>query len=285
MSVTKVLAGPVVKTVAAATDRLRPPRRGVVVLLYHRVGRRTGSSVDLPLDLFVEQMEMLAESGRVLSLSQALVAVAAEPPEAAPDQREPLRRGARDGIVITFDDGTADFVDLAVPVLKRYSLPVTIYVATDFVERGVPFPRGEQPASWAALNDAQSTGFVTVGSHTHTHRLLDRVGPAEARDEIDRSCDLIGERLGTRAADFAYPKALPSAPAVEDLVRRRFRSAALDGTRANPVGATDPHRLARSPIQIGDGMRWFRHKVEGGMGLEDRLRRVANRRRYADLTQ
>ena len=41
----------VVKGAAAAADALRPPRRGVVVLLYHRVGRRTESEVDLPIDL------------------------------------------------------------------------------------------------------------------------------------------------------------------------------------------------------------------------------------------
>jgi hypothetical protein len=31
-------------------------------------------------------------------------------------------------------------------------------------------------------------------------------------------------------------------------------------------------------------MTWFRRKVAGGMGLEDDLRRLANRRRYASAT-
>ena len=62
---------------------------------------------------------------------------------------------------------------------------------------------------------------------------------------------------------------------------RRFRSAAVAGTRPNRYGATDPMRVSRSPIQRSDGMRWFRRKVQGGMALEDDLRRVANRLRYA----
>jgi len=45
-----------------------------------------------------------------------------------------------------------------------------------------------------------------------------------------------------------------------------------------------PYRLARSPVQLSDGMRWFRHKVAGGMAFEDTLRRAVNRTRYAGAT-
>ena len=91
------------------------------------------------------------------------------------------------------------------------------------------------------------------------------------------------EHLGTRPRHFAYPKAVLGSPAAETLVRARFSSAALAGTRANPIG-TDPYRLARSPVQRGDGMRWFRHKAAGGLGFEDTVRRALNRRRYANGT-
>ena len=71
----------------------------------------------------------------------------------------------------------------------------------------VPFPSSGRPVSWSALRDACSTGLVDIGSHTHTHRLLDRTPPGAAADELDRSIGLIGERLGRVAHDFAYPKA------------------------------------------------------------------------------
>ena len=67
-------------------------------------------------------------------------------------------------------------------------------------------------------------------------------------------------------------------------VRARFDSAAIAGTQVNPYGATDPYRLARSPIQVSDGMRWFRRKVTGGMRFEDDIRRLVNRKRYVDAT-
>ena len=66
-------------------------------------------------------------------------------------------------------------------------------------------------------------------------------------------------------------------------MRDRFRSAALAGTRANPYGngRPIPYRLARSPIQVSDGMQFFERKVAGGMALEDSFRRAMNRVRYA----
>ena len=82
-------------------------------------------------------------------------------------------------------------------------------------------------------------------------------------------------------AHFAYPKAVPPSDAAAAAVRERFVSAALAGTRPNPYGSTDPFALARSPIQVADGMRWFRSKVVGGLHLEDEMRVRLNRRRYA----
>ena len=261
-----------VKTAAAGLDRLRRVERGVVVLIYHRAGARSGTQVDLPVDLFSRQMELLATQERVVSLDQALDALAA--PEPPP----------QDPVVVTFDDGTADFADVVMPILSEHRLPVTLYVATDFVERGVSFPHEGVPVSWAGLADAVSTGLLTVGSHTHTHALLDRLPAEEVDGELDRSIELIGQRLGVTADHFAYPKAVPGSAAAEAAVRRRFRSAALAGTRANRYGATDPHRLARSPVQLADGMRWFERKLAGGMGLEDGIRRVLNRGRYGGAT-
>jgi peptidoglycan/xylan/chitin deacetylase (PgdA/CDA1 family) len=260
------------KLAAASADIVRRPPPGLVVLIYHRVGGRTPVEVDLPRSLFEEQIAFLAEGSEIVSLCEGIRRVVAG--ERAPRSR-PL-------VAVTFDDGTADFVDEAMPALERFRVPVTIYVATEFVEEGRAFPDDGAPLSWAALRDVHETGLVDIGSHTHTHALLDRLPDAEIAAELDRSTDLIGERIGARAEHFAYPKAVPGSPAAEVEVRARFQSAALAGCRANRPGHTDVFRLARSPVQKSDGMRWFTHKVRGGMALEDALRERLNRRRYAD---
>lgn len=41
-------------------------------------------------------------------------------------------------MALVFDDGYADFVSHALPILKRYAIPASVYVVTDSVERGTP---------------------------------------------------------------------------------------------------------------------------------------------------
>lgn len=261
-----------VKSASAAKDRLAPPKPGVTVLIYHRVGGRTTVPVDLPTPLFREQMEAISD--RAITLDEALERLAGPPPDP----------GTPNPVVVTFDDGTADVVEEALPVLVDTKVPALLYVATDFVERGIDFPDDGAITSWSALADGASTGYLQLGSHTHTHALLDRLDDALVADELDRSIELIGERTGATARHFAYPKALSGSPRADELVRDRFASAAIAGTHANRYRATDPWKLARSPIQVSDGMRWFEAKAAGGMGLEDDLRRTVNRVRYRGAT-
>jgi peptidoglycan/xylan/chitin deacetylase (PgdA/CDA1 family) len=255
------------KLTAGAYDLVVPTRPGATILLYHRVGADSASEVDLPEALFRQQVEAVAASGRACTLTAALSWLNGE--------------GAleRPPVVVTFDDGTSDVIDIALPILVEHRVPATLYVATAFVEDRRSFPGDARPASWSALADGCSTGLLELGSHTHDHLLLDRVDESVAVEQLDRSRSLIEDRAGVPAADFAYPKALAPSPGVARLVKERFRSAALAGGGVNHPGA-DPQRLARVPIQQADGMRWFTRKLDGGLSLEGRVRSAANRLRY-----
>ena len=258
-----------VKATSAALDRVVPPESGVVVLAYHRVGGGSGSSVDLDTGLFAEQMAVLAEQATTISLSEAA---------------DRLRTGTDDdatSVVVTFDDGTTDFIDNALPHLVEHGVPATYYIATDFIESGRDFPADGHPMSWSSLTEALSSGLVTVGSHTHTHTVMDKLDPVEAERELSRASELIAERLGVEADHFAYPKGVFGGDAVEAVVARHHATAALVGGGVNRPGATNLLRLDRIPIQTSDGLSFFQRKIAGGMRLEGTIRNAVNRRRYA----
>jgi hypothetical protein len=263
----------IVKVSAEAVDRFRSPPPGLVVLSYHRVGRREPIENDLPTNLFLTQMDFLAESKPPVTLESGLRRVRAGNPSST---------GA--GVTVTFDDGTVDFVDTALPLLVERNVPAVLYVATAFVEEQREFPDAGRPLTWAGLREAQSTGLVTIGSHTHDHALLDRLDAKAAEAQIDRSVGLIQDRLGVDPRHFAYPKFLLGSREAQAIVRAQFSSAALGGTRPNRFAESDPFRLARSPVLASDGMHWFKAKVQGGLALEDSLRRMVNRWRYSGLT-
>ncbi|MEO1057640.1 MAG: polysaccharide deacetylase family protein [Actinomycetota bacterium] len=265
------------KRILGLADRVVPTRNGVTILIYHRVGGGSGGEVDLDVDEFRRHLAHLRSTHRVVPIEKAAAALTNSNGE-----RDESRNSS---VVVTFDDGTADFVEHALPLLTEYEIPATLYVATQFVESGEPFPWDAPPASWGGLSEALSTGLVTIGSHTHSHALLDRSEPGEIADELDRSIDLIQERLGVNPVHFAYPKALPGSSAAEGEVRRRFTTAALARSRVNVAGQTDPHRLWRTPIQRSDGFEFFAAKAAGGMRLEGELRDLVARVRYRNATR
>ena len=258
------------KGTAALVDVARRPDPGITILIYHRVGAGDGGQMDLSPAAFDSQLAWLVGTQRVLSLDAAVAELAGPDP-------------VRAGVVLTFDDGTTDWVDHVLPALERHGVPATFYIATSFVDERSSFPGEGRPMDWAAVRELATSDLVTIGSHTHRHLLLDRLGAAEIDAELDRSVELLRERGGVDPEHFAYPKAVGGSPTADAAVRARFRSAVLAGTRANHAGA-DPYRLRRSPVQPSDGERWFRRKATGGLSFEDDLRRGLNRVRYRNLT-
>lgn len=226
--------------------------------------------MDVSVAEFDDQLAWLSANRTVMSLS---------------DAADRIESGSvpGDGVVLTFDDGTDDWLTNVLPALDRHGVPATFYVATDFVDRALPFPGDGRPADWAALKELASSPLVDIGSHTHRHVLLDRLPAAEIDDELDRSIALLRDHLGIDPVHFAYPKAVSGSASAEQAVRRRFRTAVLAGTRPNPA-RSDLHRLLRSPVQASDSGPWFRRKAVGGMHLEDDLRQLANRVRYRGAT-
>lgn len=251
-------------------DRIVPPPSGITVLIYHRVGGGSDSAVDLDADEFERQLEYLAEHHRVVSLADAVAEISQAQPEGWATDHDDV--GSTPGVVLTFDDGTDDFVDVVAPLLERHQTPATLYAATQFIDDGEAFPWGAAPATWAGLADSTSSGLITVESHTHTHLLFARIDALTAAAELDRSIDLIGEHIGVAPTHFAYPKAIPPSAAAEIEVRKRFVSASLARSRVNRPGHTDLHRLWRTPIQRNIGLDAFGRRAAGGQRLEGELR-------------
>ena len=197
---------------------VRERRAGVTFLIYHRATGTLRTEIDLPPALLARQMRFLAGRGLVVGLEEGLA----------------LLRGGRplerDRIVLTFDDGYADFHGTVFPLLVALGIPATVYVTTGFVEgEHSPLsgrhPGSIRPLTWEMLRELHASGLVTVGAHSHAHR--DYVGLAEraVAEDLDRSSELFERHLGFVPRHFAYPRARYDA-AAEAVVRRRYDSAA-----------------------------------------------------------
>jgi len=161
---------------------------------------------------------------------------------------------------ITFDDGYLDNIRIAAPILRKFRLPATFFVATGFIgsQTTPPWDRDlpRQPGwmSWDDLRTLRAQGFE-IGSHTDSHLDMARADPENVRADLELSRQKLLGALGAPAARlFAYPFGGPehiSGPAL-DLVREAGFTCCLScHGGANPA-ATDPFNLNRIAIA-----EWF----------------------------
>jgi len=102
--------------------------RGTVVLMYHSVSpvEREGlqdASMTVSAASFEEQMSFLSRRRKVISLDTLV------------RQLEKGRCADPGTVVVTFDDGYLDNYEVAAPILQRYALPATLFIATGHIER------------------------------------------------------------------------------------------------------------------------------------------------------
>lgn len=90
----------------------------VLVLYYHRINQIKNDPFELCVSAenFEEQIKFLKEQYHILRF-------------------EDNWNKADNGIVITFDDGYADNLYIALPILKKYQVPATIFISSGQIEK------------------------------------------------------------------------------------------------------------------------------------------------------
>ncbi len=109
-------------------------------------------------------------------------------------------------VLITVDDGFADFADHILPALAARKMPSTLYVTTGALE-GRRAESVLPPARMLRSTDLPGleAAGVEIGAHSHTHRQLDVLPAREVERELSLSGALLAEWLGHGIRSFAYP--------------------------------------------------------------------------------
>lgn len=107
------------RTARRIRDELTP---GVLILMYHRVAqvKYDPHCLCVTPEHFAEQLDLLSRFSRPMHLLHLVRALR--------DGRIPHR-----AVVVTFDDGYADNLYNAVPLLERFDIPATFFVTTGYL--------------------------------------------------------------------------------------------------------------------------------------------------------
>jgi peptidoglycan/xylan/chitin deacetylase (PgdA/CDA1 family) len=146
---------------------------------------------------FKAHMAHLAKYYNVISLSDAVAKLAV------------ANASVRD-VVVTFDDGYLDNLTNAMPVLRQFHIPATIFITTKFCDQAMHHPRYKQSKerlhlTWEEVRALSTESLITIGSHTITHPFLSRMSDSDVQREIRGSKCIIEDKIGTEIQYFCYP--------------------------------------------------------------------------------
>ncbi len=257
-----------------AGSRWAPKNTGATILVYHNISRLTDKALLMEDSVTVEDFEcqlrfLRTHNYRLITMQELVSALEAG--------REPDPKT----VVITFDDGYQGLVVDALPIMKSYEVPATVFLAAGHIglsgqfpwlERGVDDSRAEnlQPLTWEEVAALAGAG-LEIGSHSFSHRFLPLLSKEDVRDEVLRSQAVIAKSTGTAPRSFALPFSFPVRHRAWPLFAEALTAALQEGcyyscctmARGHVHERSNPFLLNRIAVIKHDNLSSFRAKVTG----------------------
>ncbi len=174
----------------------------VQILIYHRINDEYDPFFPAtPVQQFQQQMEFLAERYRLLSLAEAV-------------DRLRAKEVPANAVVITFDDGYRDNYLNAFPILKKLSIPATVFLATGAIGSGKMLWHDRV---FAAFRRTKEPELVCNGCPSIRHSLLTTQAKLKAQHDVleflwglaDREREAYLSQLEVQLKVFPEPDSRP----------------------------------------------------------------------------
>lgn len=207
----------------------------MTILCYHTVDPRWRSPMAVSPDEFDRHCRWLATHRDVVPLDRALA------------RFHGTGQVPRHTVALTFDDGLDGVHRFALPILRRYRLPATVFVVARSLVPDDPRPVDwvDDPPSWPLrtmgrdqLLDLLDAG-LDVQSHSLHHHDLTGLDDATLDADLRTSRSIVGDALGIPVRLLAYPRGRHDAR-----VRAATERAGYAAGLALPDGPEDGGRYA-----------------------------------------
>ena len=172
-------------------------RDEVPILLYHRFGPTAADGMTVTTQLFASHLEYLAKNGYTVIPLRKLIDFYLKKIPALPPQ----------SVVIVTDDAHKSVYTDMLPLVRKYSVPVTLFIYPSAVSNAT------YAMTWDELRALKKTGLFDFQSHTYWHpnfmKERKKLGPADfeklVNTQLKKPLGKIEQELGARPDMLAWP--------------------------------------------------------------------------------
>ncbi len=171
--------------------------RGIPVLVYHRFGPQVADSMTVTTPIFESHLKYLQENGyRIIPLRELL--------------ENYLKYGVPGDprmVAMTADDAHISVYREALPLLRKYRVPMTLFVYPSAVSNA------SYAMTWDQLRELKAAGLFDFQSHTYWHpnfkKEKEKLKAAEFEKLVDmqlrKSREKLEKELGGKVSLLAWP--------------------------------------------------------------------------------
>jgi peptidoglycan/xylan/chitin deacetylase (PgdA/CDA1 family) len=169
----------------------------VPVLCYHRFGPTVADGMTVTTKVFEAQMKWLKDNGYTVIPLRTLVDYLLGQGPPPPDK----------SVVITADDAHKTVYTEMWPVVRKYNIPVTLFVYPSCVSKA------SYAMTWEQLAELKKTGLFDMQSHTYWHpnfkKEKKKLKPEEYQKLLDtqlrKARNFLAQKFDTKVDVLAWP--------------------------------------------------------------------------------
>src|SRR5450759_3336675 len=234
---------------ASADDQVTVP-----VLCYHRFGPTVADSMTVTTKVFESQLQWLKDHQyTVIPLRTLVNYLRGQGPPPPPKS-----------VVITADDAHKTVYSEMAPLVRKYNIPVTLFVYPSCVSNA------SYAMTWEQLKALQGTGLFDMQGHTFWHpnfkKDKKKLKPPEYQKLVDtqltKSKAILEKRFGTTVDVLAWPFGIYDDELEKDATKAGYVTAfSIDRRNASPS-----EKIMSQPRYLmtnGDGTKNFEAIVSG----------------------
>ncbi|MDD5052678.1 MAG: polysaccharide deacetylase family protein [Sulfuricurvum sp.] len=233
--------------------------RKVPILCYHRFSSGELDSMSIKTSVFEEQMAWLKSNGySVIPLDTAIGYVTGN-----------VKTIPAKSVVISVDDGHKSVYSDMAPIVKKYKVPVTLFIYPSAISNAA------YAMTWEQLHELESTKLFHVESHTYWHPNFNhekkKLSPEEYAKFVDKQLGgakkKLEEKMGHEIKYLAWVFGIYDDALLVDAKKAGY-SAAFTIDRRHAASSANIMAEGRYMVISKHSIKDFEHMVDG---TEDRM--------------